>query len=160
MMMITITSGQSNLTKRPHRHCTWKVQWCSPGGANVHPTCNTCFLGRGIPESTTQMPSRSVQPFLHSSRQSVIWHAWTCLFPQNYPLSIGESVPLSNTWISNDDIMTDLLLDLKVKQYWKSVSTRGSHGLEFSGTLANGTFLDHSVYTLFPAFFVFCCCHK
>jgi len=31
------TSGQSNLTKRPHRCSTWTVQSCSPGGANLHP---------------------------------------------------------------------------------------------------------------------------
>ena len=37
------TSGQSNLTKRPHRRRTWTVQWYWPGGASVHLTY-TCFL--------------------------------------------------------------------------------------------------------------------
>jgi len=31
------TSGQNNLTKRPHRRRTWTVQSYSPSGANVHP---------------------------------------------------------------------------------------------------------------------------
>jgi len=31
-------SGQSNLTKRPHRYHTWTVQWYLPGGPSVHPT--------------------------------------------------------------------------------------------------------------------------
>jgi len=35
-----LTSGQSNLAKRPHRRRTWMVQY-SPGGTNVH----TRFLG-------------------------------------------------------------------------------------------------------------------
>ena len=43
------------------------VQSYSPCGANVH--LNTCFLGP--PESILQTASRSVRPFLHSSRQNV-----------------------------------------------------------------------------------------
>jgi len=31
------TSGQSNSTKKPHRHRTWMVQSYMPGGAFVHP---------------------------------------------------------------------------------------------------------------------------
>jgi len=38
----SITSGQHNLTKRPHRRRTRTVQSYSPGGVNVHP-CNTSF---------------------------------------------------------------------------------------------------------------------
>jgi len=38
------TSGQSNLTKWPHRRRTWTVQSYLPGGANVTPF-DTCFLG-------------------------------------------------------------------------------------------------------------------
>jgi len=33
----TLTSGQSNLTKRSHRCRTWTVHLYSPGCANVHP---------------------------------------------------------------------------------------------------------------------------
>ena len=92
MMMMMITSGQSNLTKRPHRHRIWTVQWYSPGVASVHSTQhmppwanplesvfipkNCAFawgdldLTHGLlspPESSTQTASRSVQPFLHGS---------------------------------------------------------------------------------------------
>jgi len=31
-------SGQSNLIKRPHRRCTWMVQWYLPCTASVQPT--------------------------------------------------------------------------------------------------------------------------
>ena len=37
MTTIYATSGQTNLTKRLHRHSTWTVQSYSPGGANMHP---------------------------------------------------------------------------------------------------------------------------
>jgi len=58
--------------KRPHRRRTWMVQSYSPGCANVTP-CNTSFIGPS--ESITQTVSRSAQPFLHSSRQSVVGYA-------------------------------------------------------------------------------------
>jgi len=35
MMIVMVTSGPSNLTKRTRRRRTWTVQWCSPA---VHPT--------------------------------------------------------------------------------------------------------------------------
>ena len=38
LSVISSTSGQSNLTKRPHRRRMWTLQWYSPGGASVHPT--------------------------------------------------------------------------------------------------------------------------
>jgi len=38
IIAIVITSGQSNLTKTPHRSRTATVQWYSPGGASVHLT--------------------------------------------------------------------------------------------------------------------------
>jgi len=45
VVVVTITSGQSDLTKRPHRCCTWMVQHgYSPGWASVHPA-NTWFFG-------------------------------------------------------------------------------------------------------------------
>jgi len=77
---------KSDLTKRPHHWCTCMVQSRSPGGANVHPRSNTCFLGP--PESTTQTASRSVQPFLHSSQQKVpTLYNGPPLSPQNCPLA-------------------------------------------------------------------------
>jgi len=61
-----ITSGQSNVTKRPHCRRTWTVQSYSPGCANVHLHVTHAYLGS--PESTTKTASRSVQPFLQGSR--------------------------------------------------------------------------------------------
>jgi len=75
-----MTSGQSNLTKKSHRSCTWMVQWYSLGGASMHPIL-------GPPESTTQTASRSVWPFLYSSQRSVIGHV---LSPKNCPLAWGN----------------------------------------------------------------------
>jgi len=60
-----LASGQSNLTKRPHRCRTWTVQSYSPGGANVHPYLIDAFLGPL--ESTSQTASPLVQPFCHGS---------------------------------------------------------------------------------------------
>jgi len=59
-------NGRSNLTKRLHRRRTWTGQSHSPGGANVYPHVIHVFVGP--PKSMPQMPSRSVQPFLHSLR--------------------------------------------------------------------------------------------
>jgi len=68
--VIRTTSGLSNLTKRLHRCRTWTVQSYSPGGAtNVHSHLTHASLDPQ--ESTSQTTSRSVQPFVHSSRQSV-----------------------------------------------------------------------------------------
>jgi len=43
----------------------------------------------GPPESKTQTASRSVQPFLHSSCQSVIRHVGACPAPSKLPLPMG-----------------------------------------------------------------------
>jgi len=53
IIVITVmTSGQSNLTKKPHRHRTCTIKSYLPGGANVH--------SLDSPESTSQTTSRSV----------------------------------------------------------------------------------------------------
>jgi len=69
LLIIMITNGQSNLTKRPHRRRTRTVQSYSPCGANVHP--HLTHASFGPPQSISQTASRLVQPFLHSSRQKV-----------------------------------------------------------------------------------------
>ena len=52
----------------------------------------------GPPKSSTQTASRSVQPFLHSLRQSVvILYNRRPLSPQNCPFPWGSG-PSSNTW--------------------------------------------------------------
>jgi len=50
------------------------------------------------PESKSETASQSVQPFLHSSRQSVVWHVIACPFPSKLSLFTRGSVPPSNTW--------------------------------------------------------------
>jgi len=89
-----ITSGQSNLTERPHRRRTWTVQWYSPNGASVtRHLINACLSS---PESKSQTASRSVQLFLHSSRQTV------AIFYNGRPLTVPPSRrgsgPPTNTW--------------------------------------------------------------
>ena len=51
VMTIIITSGQSDLTKRPHRRHTWTVQLYSPVGAHTHPHLIHAFMAH--PDSTT-----------------------------------------------------------------------------------------------------------
>jgi len=51
----------------------------------------------GPPESITQMASRPVQPFLHSSRQGVVRHVGARPSPQNCPFPRGIWIP-TNTW--------------------------------------------------------------
>ena len=60
--------------------------WAQPGKYNL------TYASLGPPKSTTQTANRSVQPFLHSSRQSV-GHV---LFPCNCPFAWGIWAP-SNT---------------------------------------------------------------
>jgi len=62
----SLTTGQNNLTKRPHRRRTWTVQSYSPGGVSVHPHVIRASLHP--PESTYQTASRSFQPLLQGSR--------------------------------------------------------------------------------------------
>jgi len=45
------------------------------------------------PESKSKTASQSVQPFLHSSRQSVVWHVRACPFPLKLSLFTRGSVP-------------------------------------------------------------------
>jgi len=59
----TVTSGQSNLTKLPHRRRTRTVQSYSPGGANVHP--NLTHTSLGPPES---IPKRHLDRFSRFGR--------------------------------------------------------------------------------------------
>ena len=63
-MMMMMTSGQSNLTKMPHRSRTWTVQSYSLGGASVRHRLTRGSLGP--PESLNQTACRLVQPFSQS----------------------------------------------------------------------------------------------
>jgi len=93
----TITSGQSNLTKRPHRRRTRTVQSYSPGGASVHPNLINASLDPH--ESTSQTASRSTQPFLHSSLQSFpILHNGPP-FPSKLPLRMGIWTPYNSQFL-------------------------------------------------------------
>jgi len=85
LIIITKTSGQSNLTKRPQCCRTWTFfPLYSPTCGNVHPHLTHTSLGP--PESIPQMASRSVQPLLHSS--------WQC---RQTCLGMGRPGPQSNT---------------------------------------------------------------
>ena len=68
------------------------------------------------PELTTQTASRSVQPFLHSSRGSVAGHAGHALPPQNYPFS-GGSGPLSSTWFLEPSELTTQMARRSVQPF-------------------------------------------
>jgi len=66
----------------------------APSHGDLDPHLKHASLGQ--PESITQTASRSVQPCLHSSRQSVVGHAFplhNCPFPWR-----GGIWTLSNTW--------------------------------------------------------------
>ena len=88
------TSGKSNLTKRSHRRRTRTVQSYSPGGASVHHHLTHASLGPS--ESMPQTASRSVKPFLHSSRKVPILYNGTTLSPENYPCTWEDLDPPSN----------------------------------------------------------------
>jgi len=71
------------------------VQWYSTAGASAQP--HLIHVSLGPPESTTQMASQSVQPFLHSSRQTVVGHAQGDLDPHQVHGSLGPSESTSQT---------------------------------------------------------------
>ena len=80
--------------KKPHRRRKWMVQWYPACCANVHP--HLIHISLGPPESTTQTAFRSVQPFLHSSRQNVpILYIGTPLSPFKIDPSHGGFGPPS-----------------------------------------------------------------
>jgi len=107
-----MTSGQSNLTKRPRRRRTWTVQSYSPGDANVHP--HLIHASLNPPESIcSQTTSRSVQPFLHSSRQRVpsIPYNGSLLLHQNCSFAWGTWTPvytcsIGRTQVYNQDCIS------------------------------------------------------
>ena len=79
---------------RPHGRSTRTVQSYAAGGVNVHPPLTNASLGP--PESTCRTGSRSVQPFLYRSRQTVLILYVT--FPnQNCPFAWGFGPP-PNLW--------------------------------------------------------------
>jgi len=90
----TLNKWSKEFDIRLHRRRTWAVQSHSPVCPRV------THASFGPPESTTQTASRSVKPFLHSSRQSVVGHVGAC--PRPPPLKIahssGRSGTPSNIW--------------------------------------------------------------
>jgi len=80
MCAVNPTTGQSNLTKMPHRCRTWTVQSYSPGGGNVHPHLTHASLG--LPQCIPQTASWS---FLHSSEKRVPGP-----FLPRFPLLMGD----------------------------------------------------------------------
>jgi len=90
------TSGKSNLTNRPHRLCTWTVQWYLPGCASAHP--HLIYASLGPHESKSQTASRSVQPFLHGSQHSIPVLYSGLPFALKIALAMGRFAPPSNRW--------------------------------------------------------------
>jgi len=64
------------------------MQWYSTSGASLHPYL--LHVSLGPPDSTTQTAFWLFQSFFHSSRQSVVGHAWACPL---FPLRMGRSGP-------------------------------------------------------------------
>jgi len=85
-----ITSGHSDFTTDRIAAAHGTVQLYSPGCANVHSHLIHASLDPS--ESKSQTGSRSVQLFLHSSRQK------SCYTLQRAAPSHGGSGPPSNTW--------------------------------------------------------------
>jgi len=77
---------------RPHRRCTRTVQFYSPAGANVQ--LHLIHASFGPPESTSQMASRSVPPFLHSSRHRVSYFTVALLSPFKIAPLHGDLDPI------------------------------------------------------------------
>jgi len=61
----------------------------SHGGSGFH----LIHASLGPPESISQTASRTILLFLHSSRQSVVWHVGACPSPSKLPLPIGDLYP-------------------------------------------------------------------
>ena len=78
----TLNKWSKEFNIRPHRRRTLAVQSHSPMCPRV------THASFGPPESTTQTASRSVKPFLHSSRQSVVAHVGACPRPSPSKLLI------------------------------------------------------------------------
>jgi len=95
----TITSGQSNSTKRLHRLHIGTVRSYPPGGANVH--CHLTHASLRSPKFIPQTASQSVQPFLHSSWRKVpIFYNKLSLSPQNCPFAWGTwTPPIHGSWV-------------------------------------------------------------
>ena len=106
-------SGEQSRDMEGCRICEWVPHWrgfmsislvhfqghksqASLTSALVSATVKHASLGPS--ESITKMASRSVQPFLHSSRRSVVGDVWACPSPSKLPTSYGRSEPPSNTW--------------------------------------------------------------
>ena len=96
ILMIIITSGQSNLTKG----CIANAHGQFSGIRQVAPVCtHLIHASLGPLESISQTASGSVQPLLHSSWQSVvIFYKARHFFPLKLSLPIEGSEQPSNTW--------------------------------------------------------------
>jgi len=91
MCAVNPTTGQSNLTKRPHCCRTWTVQLHSPGGGNVHPPSNTCF-----PRTTVAHTPNSI--LVSSAVFAQLKKESPLPLPPKIPSSHGGVGPPSSTW--------------------------------------------------------------
>jgi len=85
------TSGQCNLSKKAAHGRFNRIRQVAPM-CTSHPIRDDSF---DPPESRSQTASRSVQPFLHNSRQKVpILYNGQPLLPQNCPFARGIWTPI------------------------------------------------------------------
>jgi len=86
-------SGQSKLTKRPHRRLTWTVQPYSLGGTDVHPNLTRASPGPIRVHTPNRISIRSAVFYCTALGRSTLWAA---IFPQNCRYA-WETWPPSNT---------------------------------------------------------------
>ena len=89
VMMMMISRGHSNLTKRPHRRGTWTVQSYLPGGANVPPHLMRAFLEP--PKFTLSCISISSPVFCTADGRVLLGRHFP---PQNCPFACRDLLPI------------------------------------------------------------------
>jgi len=90
------------------------VQWYSTGYTSLNPHLINVSLDQ--PKSTIQMAIRSVHPFLHSSRQSVIRHTRARPSAKKWAINIGRPgrpCP-SSTWYLLGSIRVHISNDISI----------------------------------------------
>jgi len=103
--------------QKAHRRRRRMVQSCSPGGCNVssyegtlapHGEYDWTCASFGPLESTTQTANRSVQPFLHNSRQKLPIHYNGRTYPPELPLPWGSGPYVIHSSLGPPDCWTQM----------------------------------------------------
>jgi len=100
----------------------------APSHWECEPPSNTWFLG-----PITQTASQSVQPFLHSSLQSVhILYNGFPLFPSKLPLPMGDLAPPPNTWFLQQPESSSQMASRSVEPFLQGLLLRQTNGPRYS----------------------------